>query len=526
MRSLLLKSRTKTKRFYQLHFTCKWKVTLKKNERLNSAAPSKPFKVHNKFQTLNADQDIDDEKTIRKMMGHKTHAVSPLSGPNESKEIRSKILSENSPKKIIQFLNSTLLNADITIYTTAIKQCGKLKDIATCEKIMQLMQKRNITPNVYVYSILFHAFNQNNKPYFSDNYLNQMINIHKIKPDVFVLTTLFGGCTKHGNVKRAEKILKMFEQYNVSPNSFTYTELIDTYGQSGNFGKCQQLYDEMVSKNIEQTAPIKTVLMHAYLKSNKIDIALNLKRNFEIEGYKMNEICYIPFVAFYVKPSEYFNPNESLKLFEECKAKNNTKHHSAAMINLKFVAYKKLMEMETNRDKKLEYFELIKTLPNERKLNELTPWNRDTARNVFDAYLIYYNNNFNHPDVIQCFNNLCRYIGYWSVDKTTNKWILDLHGYNYEQAKFALYYLLMRKTDELVSEMGFEWKIICGKQQGSVPTSKVSQKGIKQFVVDRLQNEFKIESKTDLHNAGRIVLNSEHVKQHVDSVQKLVASVS
>eukprot|EP01084_Bolivina_argentea_P045166 83133_1 len=123
MTFLLFKSRIKT--FYQLHLTCKWKIT--------SATPSKPFKTHNvnKFKTSIADKGIDDEKRTRKLMGHKTHAISPVSGPNQSKEIRSMILSENSPKKIIQFLNSTS-NADITIYTTAIKQCGKLKDIATC----------------------------------------------------------------------------------------------------------------------------------------------------------------------------------------------------------------------------------------------------------------------------------------------------------------------------------------------------------------------------------------------------------
>eukprot|EP01084_Bolivina_argentea_P045165 83131_1 len=175
MRSLCLKSRIKT--FYQLHFTCKWKITSKKNKRLNSAPPSKPFKTHNKFQKSVADQDIDEEKQRRKLLGHKTHAISPVSGPIESKEIRSEILSQNSPHKIIQFLNSTS-NADITVYATAIKRCGTLKQIATCEKIMKLMKERHLVPDVYVYSILFHAFNQNNKPYFSDNYLNQMINIH------------------------------------------------------------------------------------------------------------------------------------------------------------------------------------------------------------------------------------------------------------------------------------------------------------------------------------------------------------
>eukprot|EP01084_Bolivina_argentea_P045163 83129_1 len=128
MRPLWLKRRIKT--FYQLHLTCKWKITSKKNKRLNVPA-SKTFKTHNTFETFTADKDIADEKRTRKLLGHKTHAVSPVSGPGQSKEIRSMILSENSPKKIIQFLNSTS-NADITIYTTAIKQCGKLKDIATC----------------------------------------------------------------------------------------------------------------------------------------------------------------------------------------------------------------------------------------------------------------------------------------------------------------------------------------------------------------------------------------------------------
>eukprot|EP01084_Bolivina_argentea_P144911 254146_1 len=408
---------------------------------------------------------------------------------------------------------------DVTVYNTAIKACGSMRNVQSCQQIMSLMKKRNVVPTVYSYSILFHALNKNNRADLADFYLDEMLNVYKLKPNNVVLTTLLGGCTHSGDVQKANRILKVYENYDIQLNALTYTELIHTYGQHGDYDKCQNLYDEMVSKD-QHAQVAATALMHAYLKSNQISNALRLKRDFENAGYKMDEIAYTPFVAFYLKTSEYFNPHESLKLSQECKSKNGLMCQSSAMINMKFVAYQKLMLMEQNADKKSEYFELIKTIPIHRESNRLPKWNVDSARIVFDAHLIYYNHNFNHPEIIKCFDNLSKYLGYLFFDNRTEKWMLDLHGYNYNQAKFALYHILIKKTDELVSMMGFEWQIICGTQKGAIPTSKESQLGIKQFVITRLENSFQIKAKVDSSNAGRIHLNSVDVKRHVESIRE------
>eukprot|EP01084_Bolivina_argentea_P144912 254147_1 len=491
------------------------KTKTNKTVQKQQALKSKTNTSLNKFAQNKSSEHIEKERIIRKLSGFDVNAISPVEGPTNSKQNRKKVLLRNSPQKIMAFLQSES-DLDATVYNTAIKSCGNMKNVVSCQRIMALMKTRNVSPDIYSFAILFHALNKNNRPDLSDLYLKEMLNVYNVKPNNVILTTLLGGCTNSGDIQRAERILKLYEQYDIQKNALTYTELIHTYGQHGDYVKCQELYDEMLSPDQYST----TALMHAYLKCNQIATALKLKLDFEKKGYEMNAIHYTPFVAFYLKPTKHFNPHESLRLFEECKTKNGLMYMNNAMINLRFVAYLKLMETESNTDKKSEYFEMIKTMPFQRQSNKLQKWDLESASIVFRAHLIFYSNNFNHPEIIKYFDHLSKYLGYWCFDNRTKKWLIDFHGYSYDEVTFALYHILRRRVDELVNKMGFEWQIICGTQKCTAPTSKEFQSGIKQFVTTRLKKSFQIRSEVNPTNAGRISLNSVDVQQHVKSIRE------
>eukprot|EP00483_Globobulimina_turgida_P008009 UN08025 len=68
--------------------------------------------------------------------------------------------------------------------------------------------------------------------------------------------------------------------------------------------------------------------------------------------------------------------------------------------------------MEKDKGQRLEYFKIINTLSHERLSNGLDKLDREAARNLFDSHLIYYNYNFNSPQIAQCFEEVHTYIGY------------------------------------------------------------------------------------------------------------------
>eukprot|EP01084_Bolivina_argentea_P137519 242205_1 len=125
----------------------KWKSNKKfnENETLTKNDSADPFKSSNayanKYYKSKVDERLEHEKLTRKLHGFANNAISPVSGPAESKHIRRKIGTYNSSSKIIELLNKNV-NLDVSVYNMAIKRCGLLTDTASCKQIMQLMKEK------------------------------------------------------------------------------------------------------------------------------------------------------------------------------------------------------------------------------------------------------------------------------------------------------------------------------------------------------------------------------------------------
>ena len=165
--------------------------------------------------------------------------------------------------------------------------------------------------------------------------------------------------------------------------------------------------------------------------------------------------------------------------------------------------------------KRKEYFEIVKSEPQQRVENGHSEWGQRVANNVFDAHLVYYHEDFDHLEVIRCFESIEQHLGYWSMtygEHKKEKWVLDLHGWSYISAKFLLHHLLTKRADELVANMGTRWEIICGKQSTTKPSSKDSQTGLSAVVKKELDESYGILSRESTHNTGKLHLNERGVK--------------
>ena len=437
-------------------------------------------------------------------------------------EHRNKIAASTSSSQILDVLKSET-NLDITVYTSAIRQCGTLKDINCCCHIMDSIKHRNLTPTLITFSTLFHALKLNQRMDLCDRYLNEMINIHHISPNIIVANTLLSGCVSKGDVHRAQDIWnRIILKYALEPDIATLKFMVEIYGQNGNVNAARKYYDEMIS-NPTMTVDIRvhTVMMRAYIENNDIENALEIKQKVETSGTRLDAIGYIPFISFYLKPTESMNPRRALKLIKECIAVNRLTVIPERVIHLKFVALKHLMAMERDEVKRERYWKSLRKQPRERMANGLTEWDGRSAKNVVECYLIYFDYDLDDERIITFFEGICHHIGYWnrtSIDSGGGwKWTLDLHGYSYDLAKFVLHYLMTRKQEELINTMGYHWEIICGNQGTARPMSRTKeQSGLKSFLMDRLENEYGIRSQVSHSNTGKIILNEEDVRSFVD----------
>eukprot|EP01084_Bolivina_argentea_P261997 442952_1 len=441
--------------------------------------------------------------------------IAPIKGTEKFATQRSKILRSKSGQQIKAILNSST-DFDITVYGAAIQKSGNLKDIESCNNIMQLLANRNIMPDVNIFNILFQAFKLNQRMDYVGKYLEQMINIYDIQPDLITANTLLAIFTKHGDVTIAHKIWsEIMPKYNLAPNERTYAALIQIYGKNGNIQQAMQFYEEMKSKlNIQPTLFTQTIMIRAFTQNNQIKNALNIKYEMEQNGQALDAQCYVCFVGFYLKDTLHFNPYETLKLIQEYESK--CKEANDIIMNLKFAANLKLLENANETQQKNQLFDtLTRTLPGERISIGLPHWNDSCAKIVLLSHLVYYNDNERHV-IGQCFDRLCQIgaIGYWFYCKHVGRWMIDLHGFGYKEVKFILYYLLSCKYDYLIEVMGYEWIIICGKGLSTDPLSKQSQIGIKNYIMNELKG-FNIDSKTKEFNSGRIMLNVNDVIAYV-----------
>eukprot|EP01083_Nonionella_stella_P271868 921708_1 len=432
---------------------------------------------------------------------------------------RSQIFKSESVDAIRRILNSSK-DLDITVYTAAIQKSGKLNDVSFCKTIMQLIESRDVPPDGPLFSTLFHAFKINFRMDCCDQFLKKMTDQCKVTPNLVIANALLGGCVKTGDVQRAQRYWQdMITEYNLIPNDMTYMIMIQIYGQHGNITKCKHLYAQLLENNVVPTVRTKTAFMHAYIRNNCIEDALQMKHHIEQDECVLDLRGYMPLISFYMKDTTHFDPKETLRLIDECKSRNKMAQLDDIMMNLKFAANLKLLMNATDQHRKDQLFKkIVVTLPQQRKLNGLSEWNGSCAKSVLQAYLVYYNYEYDNADIMRQFKTFCEelhVLGYWFNCEYSNQWILDLHGYNYDEVKFVLYYILNQRLDELIQAMGYKWVIVCGKGLMTSPISKESQLGIKQFIMNELKL-YGISSSVHKRNSGRIILKEQDVKRFVN----------
>lgn len=121
---------------------------------------------------------------------------------------------------------------DIVTYNQMIYLCA-LEDKP--EKAMNLfneLDQVDIRPNIRIYASLLYCFSRSyTYEAASFLYYDKMVR-NDIHPNNYILNIMMHACTVRGDITRAEHYLKEFRKFNLTPDSRTYSELLNTYAKS------------------------------------------------------------------------------------------------------------------------------------------------------------------------------------------------------------------------------------------------------------------------------------------------------
>ena len=502
---------------------------------VNASLRQSPFKspltfiissIHYRFSSNLANRTRSLNKFEQEDVGHrikkeksKVHSGGQnfLKGAAEFDIHRSKIFKSKSIHELRKILDSRT-DFDLSVYGAAIQKSGKLNDIDYCREIMNLIECRNIKPDITTFNQLFQAYTNNKRRDF-DKYITLMSK-YKIVPDVVTVSTLLGRCTRSGDVSDAETIWNnTIIKYNIKPNGHCILRMIQVYGQNGKLDKAKEYYDQLKQADLF----VNSAMLRAYITNYDIEGALNLKQEMENNGQILDIPGYQSLSSFYLKDPRNLQPDQTLKLIEECKQKNQMKHLDDLLLNLKCTAYMK--QLEITKDKTI-LSKITSDIPNERELAGVKRYNHECARYILESHLIYYNFDYSEAEVIGCFENLLiehKALGYWKWNLEDEQWNIDLHNYSYQQVRFILHYIVTYDVNCCIEEMGYDWRIICGKRLGANASAKL-RTGLPAFIMEEL-GKIGIDSFVSERNPGVLCLDAKTVRGFVERQNLIQSSV-
>ncbi|XP_059299247.1 pentatricopeptide repeat-containing protein At1g63330-like [Lycium ferocissimum] len=181
---------------------------------------------------------------------------------------------------------------DLRTYTILMNfYCSYHIDIEVAQKILEEMQKRQISPSVVTYSTYIHGlcrvgeadFALRSVRYLRDN--NEPLNC-------YCYNAIIRRFCATGEVSRAISIFDEMKSWGIIPDLCSYSILIDGLCKCLNLEKAINLIEEMKANNIKPTIVTYTSLLNGFCKIGAMEIAIKTFYELENSGYKFDQLAY------------------------------------------------------------------------------------------------------------------------------------------------------------------------------------------------------------------------------------------
>lgn len=142
------------------------------------------------------------------------------------------------------------LNPNVVTYTTLIRgYCGK-REIDEALFVLEEMTSRGLKPNRITYNTLLKGLCEAQKLDDIKEILEGTMRWGKFVPDTCTFNTLIHAHCQAGRLDEALKVFVKMSELQVQQDSATYSSLIRSLCQQGDYDRAEELFDELLKKEI------------------------------------------------------------------------------------------------------------------------------------------------------------------------------------------------------------------------------------------------------------------------------------
>lgn len=153
------------------------------------------------------------------------------------------------------------------------------------------MQRCRISPNIYTFNIVIHAFCKSGKLDKAMEVLREMESMG-FSPTIASFNTLIAAHCNNSLMSLAMKLKNSIGKYGVHPNVITFNSLINGFVKEGKLREANKVFNEMKTLNVAPTTVTYNTLINGYSQAGKSEMSNRLYEDMSKNGVKADILTY------------------------------------------------------------------------------------------------------------------------------------------------------------------------------------------------------------------------------------------
>jgi pentatricopeptide repeat domain-containing protein 1 len=210
------------------------------------------------------------------------------------------------------------------IFNSLMDASLKIKRLDVAMGLFMEMQRYEISPDSFTYSILLNGLKQANaseriikKTLVS---IKQILDISDFKLDEIFFNCILDTCSKYEIFDMMDYFYKVMKAKKIPESDITFGILIKAYGKIGNFQKAEGLFNEMMRSNLRINNITYGCVLDACAKNGKMDEALKIFAKLQDNNLHLNSVVFTTIIKGYINAENY---SDAIKFFDSIKMHEN-----------------------------------------------------------------------------------------------------------------------------------------------------------------------------------------------------------
>ncbi|KAK8504184.1 hypothetical protein V6N13_062543 [Hibiscus sabdariffa] len=153
------------------------------------------------------------------------------------------------------------------------------------------MRRCRLSPNVYTFNIIIHAFCKSGKLDKAMEVFREMESMGSC-PTIASYNTLIAGYCNKGLMSSAMKLKNSMHKFGVHPNVVTFNTLINGFCKEGRLHEANKVFNEMKALNVAPTTVTYNTLINGYSQVGRSEMSHRLYEDMSKNGVKADILTY------------------------------------------------------------------------------------------------------------------------------------------------------------------------------------------------------------------------------------------